>query len=214
MDACPPPRKKVKTAKRVENEADEAALKEIQIENVPECVMKLLQAAAADLNHEDIKPRQTQFGLTKRTQGTFGSNCKRPHYLFAKHQSPITEARGAMLELLENFAKERDVDVSRCIVHVNYYPEKTQAGVDAHQDDEPIIDQGHPIVAYQTGGSAMLHVWSSKPNGRAGACVEISESQSYVMPAGFQDKNFHSIRRHRKKHVEQARLSFTFRVVT
>ena len=211
MNEGPPPRKK---AKKVEGAEDEATLKDVVIEQVPADVLELLQAAARELNLADLKPRKTQFGPTKRTQGTFGRGCVRAEYAFAKHQSPIIEARGALLQLLEMYAGQRGVDVSECIAHLNYYPAESQAGVDPHRDDESIINQGHPIVAYQTGGSAMLHVWSGKPNGRRGACVEISEGQSYTMPAGFQDQNFHSIKRHRKKHVEQARLSFTFRVVS
>jgi len=122
-------------------------------------------------------------------------------------------ARGALLGLLEMYAQRCGVDVSACIVHVNHYPAGTQAGVDAHQDNEPCIKQAYPIVAYQQGGSAMLHIWSGKPKGRPGASVEISETQSYVMPPGFQTNNFHAVVRRRKKHVEQSRLSFTFRVI-
>jgi hypothetical protein len=206
------PRKKAKKVKGAENEADEVALKEIVIADVSNYAANLLQAATVELNHEDLEPRKTQFGFTARTAGTFGSQCVHDEYVFARHKSPIREARGALLQLLKMYAEEREVDVSECIAHLCFYKEKTQAGIDPHRDDEPIINQQHPIVAYQTRGSAMLHVWSGKPNGRPGACVEISEGQSYTMPAGFQENNFHAIIRRRQKHRE-SRLSFTFRVV-
>lgn len=204
-----PPRKKAKGA---EDEADEVALKGVVIKDVSNDVAKLLQAATEGLNHEDLEPRKTQFGFTTRTAGTFGSQCVHDEYVFARHKSLIREARGALLQLLEMYAGQRGVHVSECIAHLNYYPVESQAGIDPHRDDEPIINQRHPIVAYQTGGSAMLHVWSGKPNGRPGACVEISEGQSYTMPAGFQQNNLHAIIRRRQKHRE-SRRSFTFRVV-
>lgn len=208
-----PPRKKAKTAQGVEDEADEAALSQVAIEQVPAHITKLLKEAADELDLRELKPRDTPFGQTKRTQATYGHHCAILAYSFSKHQSPILEAQGPLLDLIQMYAKERAVDLSACMVHVNHYPAGTQAGVDAHQDDEPIIDQAHPIVAYQTGSSAMLHVWSGKPKGRAGARVEISESQSYTMPAGFQLANFHAIKRQRKRHVATSRISFTFRVV-
>lgn len=207
-----PPRKKAKKAKGAEDEADEVALKGVVIKDVSNDAAKLLQAATEELNHEDLKPRKTQFGFTTRTAATFGSRCVLGEYAFARHKSPIREARGVLVQLLKMYAKERGVDVSKCIAHLCFYKEKTQVGVDPHKDDEPIIDQEHPIVAYQTGGSAMLHVWSGKPSGRPGACVEISEGQSYTMPAGFQANNSHAIIRRRQKHRE-SRLSFTFRIV-
>jgi hypothetical protein len=193
---------------------DDLALATINMSVVPVEHRALLRDAMAELDLSVCKPLKTQWGETKRLQATFGTaDCVIKNYNFSRLDNPILTATGTLLTLLEQAAQQLQAESNSVIMHINYYPKGTAAGCAAHQDDEECIDQAFPIVGYQVGGPATFHVWSGKPEGRSGASVIIDESQSYVMPAGFQLVNWHAVTRSKVGEKAVCRYNVTFRVV-
>jgi hypothetical protein len=193
---------------------DELALAAVVVSVVSAQHRRLLRDAVAQLDLSLFKPLKTQWGESKRLQATFGAeDCLIKRYNFSRLDNPILKATGNLLTLLEQAAQQLQAELKAVIIHVNYYPKGTAAGCAAHQDDEDCIDQEYPIIGYQVGGPATFHVWSGRPEGRPGASVVLDESQSYMMPAGFQLVNWHSVTRSKVGEKGVCRYNITFRVV-
>jgi len=200
------PKTKVQQEAEIE---DNAELARVVFQSLPPEDIELLTEAIQHLDPKDYLFTERPF---KSKRGQQAIACRKGEYKFSGLSCPFQKPSPAVYALMCKYAANNDVSVESVMVHVNVYPEGTSSGIQAHRDDEDIIDPKFPILCMQI-GFATLHIWSGSPGDakmRKGATRKLEGAMSYSLDPQIT----HGIKRTRKEETRSTRHSFTFRVMS